>query len=180
MEKDFLGALLVKQKQEELFILSEMNRKTEKLGLVLKEEEMNALIECKNQSLKKCRRVEFGESILQALIYTFCDSQFIDSQNYLDSLERLQDIFYGFRNEAMDQLTDDEVLTFMKEQFETVCAGDFEYLETTCMEIFTKAVRAGYDGFKANGGRGEFAKFDDVTRWDKDLYQQVLKELCWE
>lgn len=179
MEDNIFGALQVKKKQEELVALSSMNHKTERLGLALKEEEMHALIECKDQSLKKYKRVEFGESILQSLIYTFCDSQYISQQNYLESLEKLQDIFYGFKNAAMDRMTDDEVLIFMKEQFEGVCAGDFEYLEGTCMAIFTDAVRGGYDGFKSTGGKGEFSKFDEVKRWDKDLYMQVVKELFW-
>ena len=48
-------------------------------------------------------------------------------------MEELQDIFYSFKNEAMDLLTDDELLTFMKEQFEEICMGDTEYLESTCL-----------------------------------------------
>ena len=77
-------------------------------------------------------------------------------------------------------MTDDEVLTFMREQFETVCAGDLDYLEETCLEVFTAAVRAGYRGYTASGGNGEYEQFDEVPRWDKELYLQALRELCWE
>lgn len=48
-------------------------------------------------------------------------------------MEKLQDIFYCFKNEAEDQLTDDELLSFMREQFEEICMGDTEYLESTCL-----------------------------------------------
>ena len=42
----------------------------------------------------------------------------------------------------MDELTDDELLTFMKEQFDTVCFGDTDYLGDTCLEIFSQAAQA--------------------------------------
>lgn len=180
MDIDIWGALQVKQEQRELSLLAEMNQKTERLGLVLREEEMHELIESKNESLKKWQRVEFGDSILKSLIYTFCDSQYMDQQNYLKSLEKLQDVFYKFKNAVEDQMTDDEVLTFMREQFETICGGDFEYLEGTCLENFSRAVRSGYKGYRKSGGSGEYEQFDEVQRWDKDLYMQAVKELFWE
>lgn len=91
----------------------------------------------------------------------------------------LQEIFYEFKNESEDNLTDDELLSFMKEQFEDVCSGDVDYLEGTCLEIFTKAIRAGYEGYKKTGGYGEYGQFDEVPRWDKEMYFEVLKELFW-
>ena len=36
----------------------------------------------------------------------------------------------------LDEITDAELLEFMKEQFETVCFGDLDYLEGTCLDIF--------------------------------------------
>ena len=59
-----------------------------------------------------------------------------------------------------DEITDDELLHFMKEQFDGICYGDTDYLETTCLEIFASAVRAGYDGLPASDGSGEYAKLD--------------------
>lgn len=100
-------------------------------------------------------------------------------QNYRDSLIRLQEIFYLYKNEMMDEITDDELLEFMREQFENVCYGDFDYLEGTCLDIFAQAIRAGYSGYIQSEGRGEFEKFDIVKRWDKELYLEVLKELAW-
>ena len=180
METSILELLELANRKEELALLSAMNQKTERFGLALREEDIKELAECRNQSLKKYGRVEFGRGILDQLIYVFCDSQYISQQNYLFCMERLQDIFYEFRNAALDLMTDDEILTFMREQFETICAGDPDYLEETCLEVFTAAVRAGYDGYKASGGRGEYTRFDEVPRWDKDLYLQALRELCWE
>lgn len=180
MESTIFEVLQVKKRKDELALLSSINERTEYLGMSLRQDEMQSLVECKEQSLKKYKRVEFGESILKSLIYTFCDSQYISQQTYLESLVKLQDIFYEFKNAAMDKMTDDEVLTFMREQFDGVCAGDFDYLEGTCLTVFAEAVRGGYDGFIASGGKGEYSKFDEVPRWDKDLYMQTARALFWD
>ena len=80
----------------------------------------------------------------------------------------------------MDLISDDELLHFMKEQFETICYGDLEYLEGTCLTGFAEAIRAGYRGYKESEGYGEYAQFDAVPRWDYNLYLETLKELFWE
>ena len=54
------------------------------------------------------------------IIYEFCDSDFIDQNNYVDTIIRLQEIFYLFKNEMQDEITDDELLHLMKEQFELI------------------------------------------------------------
>lgn len=149
---------------------------TEKFGLVLSEEEAQLLTEERALSLKKERRVEFGQSILQKIIYAFCDSSYIIQENYCETLMRLMDIFYMYKNEMADEITDDELLEFMKEQFENVCFGDLDYLGGTCLDIFAQAVRAGYSGYKQSEGSGEFGQFDIVTRWDRELYLEALQD----
>ena len=76
----------------------------------------------------------------------------------------------------LDEISDDELLHFMKEQFETVCFGDLEYLEGTCLNIFAQAIRAGYGGYKATDGYGEYSQFDDCIRWDRELYLLALSQ----
>lgn len=176
-KKDMFQMLETVRRKDELQLLEEMNQKTRRFGLSLTLQEQQELAKCRDKSLKKYNRVEFGTGILDKLIFTFCDSQYVEPQNYLACLQRLQDIFYEFRNESLDLMTDDEVLTFMEEQFETVCAGSLDYLEETCLPIFTAAVRAGYRGYEESGGRGEYTKFDQVKRWDREAYLQALQEL---
>lgn len=159
--------------------IREANQFTEKYGLKISEKDAEILIEEKTKVLKTEQRVEFGQSVLSQIIYTFCDSAYIIQDNYLEILLRLQEIFFLYKNEMQDEITDEELLNFMKEQFEDVCCGDLGYLETTCLEIFSEAIRAGYKGYQITQGRGEFYKINIVQRWDKDLYLQTLKELCW-
>lgn len=159
--------------------IQETNQYTEKYGLTLSEKDTEILLAEKNHTLRSEQRVEFGQSILPQIIYAFCDSSFISGDNYLDTLIRLQEIFYLYKNEMQDEITDEELIHFMREQFETVCYGDLDYLEGTCLDIFAQAIRAGYRGYKKTRGYGEFEKFDIVQRWDEKLYLETLRELCW-
>ncbi|MBE5967234.1 MAG: hypothetical protein E7255_09760 [Lachnospiraceae bacterium] len=179
MEDNMFELLQLKKQEKEIAALVSCNKETEQFGLVLSNEEAKDLVISRNESLKKYQRIEFGESILDKLIYYFCDSQYITQDIYAETLMELQDIFYLYKNESGDLLTDDELLTFMKEQFESVCTGDTDYLADTCLERFAQAIRAGYTGYMESGGHNEYEKFDEEQRWDKDLYLQVLAELCW-
>lgn len=179
MENNFFELMQEKKKQNELATIISVNEKTQYFGLELSRQNAEELVAYRNESLKKYQRVEFGKGILDKLIFTFCDSQYIYQDNYLDTLGQLQDIFYEFKNAAEDKLTDEELLTFMREQFESVCYGDTEYLENTCLARFVKAIRSGYEGYKGTGGRGEYEKFDEEPRWDSELYLEVLKEQFW-
>ena len=134
----------------------------------------------RKNALQEQKRIEFGEGIVQKIIYEFCDSDYIDQNNYVNTIIRLQEIFYLYKNEMNDEITDDELLHFMKEQFDNVCFGDLEYLEGTCLSIFAQAIRAGYRGFQKTEGRQEYEQFDEVQRWDYELYLEALKNLCWE
>lgn len=155
----------------------ETNKKTEQFGLELSQEDAKLLVEARGEELKRQKRVEFGEGILPKIIFAFCDSSYITQDSYVETLWRLQEIFYLFKNESMDLLTDDELLDFMREQFDQVCFGDLDYLESTCLENFSQAVRAGYRGYQKTQGRGEYEQFDEVTRWDRELYTAALMDL---
>lgn len=173
-EKNWMEIL---NKQTQLKEIMELNGRTEEFGLVLSREDTELLIEERQNILKQERRVEFGQGILPRLIFAFCDSEYIMQDNYVQSLIRLQEIFYHYKNEMEDEITDDELLNFMREQFETTCFGDFNYLEGTCLDIFSEAIRAGYQGYQETEGRGGFEELDIVTRWDRELYLEALKNL---
>lgn len=155
----------------------ETNRYTQKFGLVLGKEDAALLAQERADVLRAEKRVEFGPSILPKIIYAFCDSSYIEQGNYCESLIRLQEIFFHYKNEMLDEITDDELLNFMREQFEDVCCGDLGYLEGTCLNLFALAVRAGYCGYQETEGKGIYEKVDIVKRWDRDLYLEALRDL---
>lgn len=179
MEKNYFEIMQQKKTETEVAQVAAYNKNTERFSLALSEKEAKELVVSRNASLKKYQRVELGKGILERVIYHFCDSQYINQDNYAESLMKLTDIFYQFKNESMDKLSDEELLVFMREQFENICMGDIEHLADTCLERFSRAIRSGYKGFEKSGGQGEYEHFDEEQRWDKDLYMQVAKELFW-
>lgn len=108
-----------------------------------------------------------GDVEVRLSLTEFCDSQFIQSGDYADTLARLQEIFYLYKNESMDELTDRELLEIMKENFEQICYGDLEYLETTCLERFAAAVRAGYETEFQKKERDEYTLRKSGNEYEK-------------
>ena len=174
MNKDCMVLL---SRQTKLAKVLDANPKTQRFGLTLTEQDAQVILEERQRALKEERRVEFGEGIVPKIMEEFCDSSFIDQNNYVETLIRLQEIFYLYKNEMQDELTDEELLHFMREQFENTCFGDLEYLEGTCLNIFSQAIRAGYRGYEASRGYGEYGSFDEVKRWDYELYLEALQDL---
>lgn len=170
--------MILWQQQNAVGKVMETNRAAGKYGLVLRKQDAELIVAERNQTLREQRRVEFGPGISEKIIYEFCDSAYIDQDHYVEVILRLQEIFYLYKNEMLDEITDDELLHFMKEQFENVCFGDLDYLEGTCLNIFARAIRAGYGGFKDTEGYGEYGRWDEVKRWDYELYLEALKDLC--
>lgn len=176
MDNNWLELL---QNTNQLARVTETNQYTKQFGLTLSEQDAQLILDNRKATLREQRRVEFGESIVPKIIYEFCDSNYIDQGNYVESMIRLQEIFYLYKNEMEDEITDDELLHLMKEQYEYICFGDLDYLEGTCLSDFAQAIRAGYDGYVKKDGYGEYSKYDSQNRWSHELYLETLKELCW-
>ncbi len=133
----------VLSKQNQIAAILEMNQVTNRFGLELTKEDTRVLVESRKEELIKQQRVEFKGGILPKLIFIFCDSAYIDQNNLVETLKRLQEIFYFYKNETLDELSDDELLDFMKEQYETVCFGDLDYLEGTILKDYAQKMRRG-------------------------------------
>jgi hypothetical protein len=99
------------------------NSVSEKYGLSLTEDQITELVECRKDALKKTGRVEFGGGILPKLIYAFCDSEYIDEENYESTLAELQEAFYYLKNEFRDTYSDDELIEYMVEKFNGTAHG---------------------------------------------------------
>lgn len=150
MDEDRLFQYLMNhQEKNQLTVQKQMkdliacNGYTIQFGIQLSEEEALELIKERRENLIRQERIEFGEGIISKLIFAFCDSSYIYQDNYIETIQRLQEIFYLYKNESLDELTDDELITYMKEQFEGKCQGDLDYLEDTSLEAFARKIRRG-------------------------------------
>lgn len=153
-----------------------LNTMTNRYGLMLTPEDVSAILAARKDTFIQESRIEMGKSIIPKLIETFCDSPYITQNEYRDHIIRLQEIFFHYKNETNDELTDEELLTIMREQFDESCYGDLDLLEGTILELFAEAVRRGYRGYIGSGGKDEHI----VSYWDRAAFHDAFRELLEE
>ena len=107
--------------------LQKCNQISEKFGLSLSEEQMQLVIQNRFEVLKSTGRIEFGTGVIEKLVYEFCDSPYIEQEEYADVLMELQELFYLLKKETLEQLTDDEVIAAMGLVFDA-SGGSMEHL----------------------------------------------------
>lgn len=132
MEASYLE-IVNKRKQIEIANIKKCNEYTSQYGLALSDNQISNLLERRKETLKEAGRIEFREGIIDKLIKEFCDSPYINQENYATTLYELVEIFYEYKNETMDLISDDELIGFMKKSFDGICQGDLEYLSGTVM-----------------------------------------------
>lgn len=118
--------------------LRECNAYSGRFGLTLRENEIAELAESRAEVLRASGRIEFGGGILPKLIRAFCGSPFIEQENYAAVLAELQEIFYYFKNETRDRLTDDELIELMVRVFNGRVQGSAEYLAGLTSEALAR------------------------------------------
>ena len=128
--------------QNQMNLIKTTNEYTNQFGLCLTDDDIQDLLIRRRECLSEQQRVEFGTGILDKIIFAFCDSNFIYQDNYVESIARLQNIFYLYKNESMDELTDEELITMMRNAFDDECQGSLEYLEETYLDQFARNIRA--------------------------------------
>lgn len=119
--------VLYQNDQKNVKNLVSMNEITKDKNLVLSQKEILMLIENKNSTLKDIGRVEIGKSIIDDLVYAFYDSDYIDSDNYFDTINELVNIFYMYQDKFSDYLTDEEIIEYLRNNFDEM-GGSLELL----------------------------------------------------
>jgi len=123
--------------------ISKCNELTIDYGLMLKEEDVKEIIKTRDLALKKSGRIEFNGQIINKIIITFCDSPYISQYNYSDTINELVEIFYNYKNETLDYMSDDELIEIMKEYFDNYCQGSLELLEGKVLYKIADNIRNG-------------------------------------
>lgn len=112
-------------------------------GFVLTQEQQQRLLLHRFQDLRATGRMEFGEGILSKLILTFCDSPYLHPTEYEQTLTQLQTLFYHFKGECMDRLTDDGLLSAMRLVFDQAARGDLDFLANVDPNVLYHAAQTG-------------------------------------
>jgi len=135
------SSLIQKQAVDEI---QKCNDFTARFGLTLSYQNAIELVEMRTLSLKRYGRVEFGGGVINKIIKEFCDSPYISMNNYVETLLELIEIFYFYKNETLDLISDDELIKFMKNSFDGKCQGSLELLSGRELDKMARNLRYGY------------------------------------
>lgn len=115
-------------------------------GLELSEAQFLALEEQRLQALREAGRVEFGVGILPELVHAFCDSPYLGQREWPAALAQLTELFYHFKNQCGDALSDGELTAAMRAAFNGPAHGSLAYLADTSLEALCRLLRTGEEG----------------------------------
>lgn len=119
------------------------NEVTREYGLKLSDKDVKEIIDTRNIALQKSGRIEFNGQIINKIITAFCDSPYISQYNYGETINELVEIFYNYKNETLDYISDNELIEIMKENFDNYCQGSLEILEGKVLYKISENIRYG-------------------------------------
>ncbi|KPU45575.1 hypothetical protein OXPF_08080 [Oxobacter pfennigii] len=124
--------------------IEKCNELTKQFGLTLSRLDAVKLIETRTAALKKNGRIEFGGGVIDKIIREFCDSPYISMHNYAETLHELIEMFYFYKNETLDLMSDDELIKFMKKSFDDKCQGSLELLSGRELSNMARNLKCGH------------------------------------
>ena len=134
-----------------VYDIFKFNQMTAPYGLSLTTQDALDLARTHEEALKRNGRIEFTSGTMQKLIRAFCSSPFITQNNYAETLNDLVEIFYYFKNESEDELSDDELILLMRKYFNENCRGAIELLQARELETLAHNIRFGLYDWRNSG-----------------------------
>ena len=135
------SSLIQKQAVAEI---EKCNDFTARFGLTLSRADAIELVETRALSLKNNGRIEFGGGAVGRIIWEFCDSPYISMHNYAETIHELTEMFYYYKNETLDLISDEDLIKFMKNSFDGKCQGSLELLAGRELANLARNLRYGY------------------------------------
>ena len=137
----FMPEVLVKE--QSITQVLQCNEKTAEYQLTLTKQEAELLIDTRQEALKANQRIEIGGGIINKIIDHFKTSPYISQYNYASTISELIDTFYYFKNETLDEISDDDLIELMEELFDGGCHGSIDLLQGREMERIAHNIRYG-------------------------------------
>ena len=120
------------------------NDYTARFGLTLTPVQALELVETRSIALSDNGRIEFGGGVIDKIIVKFCDSPYISMHNYTQTIHELLEIFYYYKNETLDLVSDDDLIKHMKTAFDGICQGSLDLLSGRELDRLARNLRYGY------------------------------------
>jgi hypothetical protein len=117
------------------------NREIERYGLSLTAQDIQALVAGRLEALEVSERVEFGGGVVKQIVLAFSGSPFVSQESFVPTVLELQELFYDFKNESLEQIPDDDLIGKMRSLFDDPAQGDLGYLAEALFEGLARHVR---------------------------------------
>ena len=137
-------SLIVEQTIKEI---QQLNEQTLEYGLTLCPKDIKTIVNKRTEALKSNGRVEFGGGIISQIISSFCKSPYISQYNYVETISDIIETFYYYKNETMEEISDDDLIDFMKNCFDNKCQGDMDLLRGKYLDKVAHNVKYGVSDF---------------------------------
>ncbi len=79
-------------------------------------------------ALKNNKRIELDGGIIDKVIREFFDSPYISNDNFVETINEIIELFYYYKNETNDLISDDDLLKLMRKHYDDFAKGDLDYL----------------------------------------------------
>lgn len=132
------GYALERFNREEILSTNDRSRQ---FGLELTPLEAMELLQTRHRALKSQGRIELGIDIIKKIIAAFCSSPHIHPHEYAKTIGELLDMFYYMKNETRDQVSDDDLITLMRELFDNESQGSLELLRDRDLDNYARQLR---------------------------------------
>ncbi|HCF50772.1 MAG TPA: hypothetical protein DER60_10850 [Syntrophomonas sp.] len=117
------------------------NQQSRQYGLELTPLQAMELLQTRRRALKSQGRLELGIEVIKKMIAAFCSSPYIHPHEYAGTLGELVEIFYYMKNETRERLGDDELITVMRELFDSQSRGSLELLRDRDLDRYARELR---------------------------------------
>lgn len=169
--------------------LESCNATLEPYGLTLSSADIELLVAGRIEALRDTDRVEFGGGVTRDLVLAFAASPHVSQADFAVRIAELQDMFYEFKNESLEQVPDDDLIAKMRSLHDDVAKGDMDYLAEALFDGLGRHIREevvtgsdsadpGADNAAAN--RYTLAQYRyDVSRWVDETYEPAWDGASW-
>lgn len=158
-------------------------------GLSLSSQDIQALVAGRVEALHETERVEFGRGVTRELVLEFAGSPYVSQADFAERILELQELFYEFKNESLEQVPDDELIGKMRSLFDDVAKGDMAYLAEALFDGLGRHIREEMLGDPdAADPEADEAVMNyytlaahryDISKWVDDTYAPPWEGASW-
>ncbi len=134
--------------------LMALNDQTAAWGLTLTQEEAAQVAVCRTKALHLNERIEVGLGALEKLTAVFAASGYVERSDWAELLCRVTEMFYQYKTDMEDRISDTELIAYLFYCFELECGGDPDLTEERLDELCRGENNGGFSFDEEDGEDG--------------------------